>query len=103
MGYDVMHTAPAAQDFDGIIQYTVSRLNNPAAASALLDEYEERLANLRESPRFYGSARIERLARAGYHRFTFGNYIAFYKINDKEKKVFILRIFYQKQRYENML
>ena len=103
MGFDVIHAKPAILDLNGIVHYIAVRLQNPAAASALLDEYEDRLANLRENPRFYGPVRMERLARLGYHRFSFGNYFAFYKVNDEEQKVVVLRIFYQKQDYENML
>ena len=103
MGYDVIQSTPASLDLDGILLYITTQLKNPAAAGALLKEYESRLDNLRESPRFYGPALIEDLARAGYHRFFFGNYVAFYKINDEERKVVIVRIFYQKQDYANQL
>ena len=88
---------------DGILRYISLRLNNKDAARTLLDEYENRLTNLRETPRLYGLTQLERLARRGYRRFVFGNYIAFYSIDDIEKKVYIVRIFHQNQDYEDML
>ena len=103
MSFDVLQTAPAILDLDSIIHYIAVTLKNPKAAIDLLDEYESRLANLRESPRFYGPARVERLASTGFRQFNFGNYVAFYKINDEEHKVYIVRIFYQKQDYINKL
>jgi len=103
MSFKIVHSIPATLDLDGIIHYIAFRLNNPTAASNLLDEYENRLTNLRESPRFYGPAHIESLAHRGFHQFSFGNYIAFYTINDEEQKVNIIRIFYKKQNYEKTL
>ena len=103
MGFKIIHSAPAALDFDDIIFYITHQLKNPTAASALRDEYHEKLAILRESPRLYGLVPNEELARAGYHRFFFGNYVAFYHINDEEKKVHIVRIFYQRRDYGNLL
>ena len=103
MVYKIIHSTPAALDFDDIIFYIAQQLKNPTAASALRDEYNEKVAILRESPRLFGLAPAEDLARSGYQRFTFGNYIAFYLINDEEKKVHIVRIFYQRRDYENLL
>jgi len=39
----------------------------------------------------------------GYRQFSFGNFIAFYTVSDGEKKVNIIRIFYKKQDYANIL
>ena len=103
MGYKILHSVPAELDFDSIIHYITVSLNNPAAARNLRDEYYEKLAMLKESPCLYSAAPIEELARSGYHRFSFGNYIAFYQINDEEQKVNIIRIFYKRQDYINML
>jgi len=99
MSFDVIQSAPAVLDLDNIIHYIAIRLSNPKAARDLLDEYEDRLANLRDSPRLYGPARAERLAGMGFRQFNFGNHVAFYKIVDDEQKVYIVRVFYQKQDY----
>jgi len=103
MSFKVLQTTPATLDLDSIIHHIAIRLKNPKAANDLLDEYEKRLANLQESPRFYGPARIQRLAGTGFYQFNFGNYTAFYKIDDEEHKVYIVRIFYQKQDYAEKL
>ena len=103
MAYEIVHTRSAGLDFDGIIHYITFRLNNPMAAYNLRDEYQSRLATLRESPRFYRPAYIEKFSRKGYHQFTFGNSTAFYNIDDEAKTVYIVRIFYKKQDYESIL
>ena len=103
MTFDIAHSAAAALDLDNMVHYIAFQLNNSTTASNLLDEYEYRLSNLKDSPRFYGPARNERLARMGYHTFSFGNYIAFYKIDEKKNNVNIIRVFNKKQDYLNYL
>ena len=44
------------------------------------------------------------LQSEGYHRFLFKkNYIALYLIDDNEKEVYIMRIFYAKRDYSNLI
>ena len=102
MNYKIIHSVPADLDLDGIIHYIIFRLKNSTAARDLLEEYEKKLAGLRQNPRLYGLSQIERLARLGYRRFAFGNYIAFYTIDEENRQVYIVRIFYQKQDYEKV-
>ena len=103
MSYKVKLSIPAETDLDGIVRYIVFKLKNPQAARDLLDEYDPKLANIASNPRLYGLSRIERLARMGYRRFDFGNYVAFYTIDEPNRTVFIVRIFYQRQDYANIL
>ncbi|MDR1816178.1 MAG: type II toxin-antitoxin system RelE/ParE family toxin [Clostridiales Family XIII bacterium] len=100
MTYKVTQSVPADLDLDGIVFYIVGQLKNPKAAKELLGEYEERLKNLRTSPKLYRLSRFERLARMGYRVFPFGNYLGFYTIDEAEKEVFIVRLFHQRQDYE---
>ena len=103
MGFEIIQSTTAISDLENILVYISIQLKNPTAASRLLDEYEDRMATLRQSPRFYRPANIERLARRGYHQFKFGSYIAFYLIDEKGQKVSIARIFYKKRDYANIL
>ena len=103
MAFEIIQSIKAESDLDNILVYITFQLNNPTAASNLLDKYESRLTNLRKSPHFYRLSNIERLSHSGYHQFTFGNCIAFYIINDEAKTVSIVRIFYKKQDYESIL
>ena len=93
MTYKIRQSIPAENDLDGIIHYIALKLKKPEAADGLLNEYQKKLLNLKDNPRIYGLSRIERFARMGYHRFDFGNYIAFYTIDDRDKIVYIVRIF----------
>ena len=103
MVYEVNRSDSAELDLDGILHYITYTLANPKAAGDLLKLYEEKLKNLRENPRIYPLSRIQRLARMGYRRFVFGNYVAFFKIDDEGHRVNIVRIFYQRQDYAEIL
>ena len=103
MIYRVERTIPSENDLDGILNYILFKLMNRKAAADLLAQYEEKLLILRETPYLYGLSHNECLAQKGYHQFDFGNYIAFYTIDDISRVVYIVRIFYKKQDYENLL
>ena len=99
MHYSVKQSLEALFDLDGIINYISGRLNNKKAATDLADQYYEKLSNLRVSPGIYPLSANEELARRGYRHFSFGNYIAYYTIDDRNKVVYITRIFYKRQNY----
>ena len=103
MGYEVKQTIPAEHDLYGIVNYIVYKLKNTKAAASLLDEYKSKLTSLKANPRLYGLSQSDRLARMGYRRFVFGNYIAFYTIDELNKTIFIVRVFYQRQDYAGIL
>ena len=103
MTYKVILSTPSLLDLDGIIQYISTTLKNPKAANSLLKDFEEILDNMGKSPRLYPVPRLKRLASRGYRRFTFGNYIAFFMIDEKKQQIYIVRILYQKQDYGNLL
>ena len=103
MDYNVKRAASAEADLEGIYSYITFRLNNPKAAADLANQYEKRIITLQESPRLYGLSQNPELARRGYRYFTFGNYIAYYTIDEANHIVNIARIFYQKQNYGETL
>ena len=103
MDYRIETSAPALNDLYGVTHYIAFILNNPKAADDLLETYSEKLNALCKSPRIYPLSRIKKLAAKGYRRFDFGNYLAFYKIDEENRIVYIVRIFYQKQDYRNFL
>ena len=103
MLYTIIRAPSATLDLDNILLYITEQLKNPTAAASLLVEYEKKQSILCESPRFYALSKNERLGRKNYRCFIFGNYIAYYNIDDTNQTVNILRIFYQKQNYGETL
>ena len=103
MDYKVEHSAAASRDLDGITHYITYTLKNPAAADNLLKDYAAKLDNMRKNPRIYPLPHIKRFADKGYRKIGFGNYIAFFTVDEAKYKVYIIRILYQKQDYMNFL
>jgi len=103
MDFKIYFTAPALNDMDGIVHYIAFVLKNPKAGDDLFKTFIEKLDTLRKSPRIYPLSRIKKLAGKGYRRFVIGNYIALYKVDEENRSVYIMRVFYQKQDYKNYL
>ena len=104
MAYNVRIMDKAEQDFSEIVTYFADKLCNPKAAESLLEEFLEEKMNRADNPYMYPLSNDLVLQSEGYHRFLFKkNYIALYLINDDEKEVSIMRIFYAKRDYANLI
>ncbi|WP_449189891.1 type II toxin-antitoxin system RelE/ParE family toxin [Treponema lecithinolyticum] len=84
--------------------YISETLYNPQAASNLLEEFLEATINVAHNPYIYPLSNNLILQAEGYHRFLVKkNYIALYLIDDDKKEVSIMRIFYEKRDYGNLI
>ena len=104
MAYRVSVTQAAEHDLDEIVSYFVKKLCNVHAAESLLEEFLKEKDNISENPYMYPFSNNLRLQSENYHRFLFkNNYIALYLIDDSKKEVVIMRIFYAKRDYSNLI
>ena len=104
MAYNVRIMEKAEQDLSEIITYIADKLCNPKATDSLLEEFLEEQENIAENPYMFPLSNDLVLQSEGYHRFLFmKNYIALYLIDDEEKIVSIMRIFYAKIDYANLI
>ena len=104
MAYNVRIMEKAEEDLSEIVTYLSDMLCNPKAADSLLEEFLEVKTNLEDNPYMYPLSNDLVLQIEGYHRFLFKkNYIALYLINDDKKEVSIMRIFYAKRDYNNLI
>ena len=104
MAYNVRIMDRAEQDLSEIVTYFTDKLCNPKVAESLLEEFLEEKMNIADNPYMYPLSNDLVLQSKGYHRFLFKkNYIALYLINDDEKEVSIMRIFYAKRDYANLI
>ena len=79
-------------------------LANPKAADSLLEDFLAEAKNISENPYMYPLSNDPHLQAEGYHRFLFKrNYVALYLIDDESGIVSIMRIFYAKRDYGNLL
>ena len=104
MAYNVRIMDRAEQDLSEIVTYFTDKLCNPKDAESLLEEFLEEKMNIAANPYMYPLSNDLLLQSEGYHSFLFKkNYIALYLINDDEKEVSIMRIFYAKRDYANLI
>ena len=94
----------AEDDLSEIVTYISDTLCNPKAATSLLDEFRKERDNIADNPYMYPLSNNPILQEEGYHRFIFKkNFISLYLINDDELIVSIMRIFYAKRDYANLI
>ena len=79
------------------------RLQNPQAASELADEISKCYTNLASIPNIYEMCNDARNRAKGYRRLVVKNYIVVYRVDEEEIVIYILRIFYGKRNYIEML
>ena len=103
MVYKVVETQSAIKDLSEIISHIVVHLQNPQAASELADEISKCYANLAHIPKMYEMCNDARNRGKGYRRLVVKNYIVVYRVDEEEMVVYILRIFYGKRNYIEML
>ena len=104
MAYNVRIMEKAEHDLSEIVTYFTDKLYNLKAAESLLEEFLKEKMNIADNPYMYPLSNNLVLQSKGYHRFLFKkNYIALYLIDDDEKEVSIMRIFYAKREYANLI
>ena len=104
MAYNVRIMKKAEEDLSEIVTYISDTLCNPQAAQSLLSEFLEKKENIADNPYMYPLSNDLHLQSENYHRFLFKkNYVALYLIDDNEKIVSIMRIFYAKSDYVNLI
>ena len=104
MAYNVRIMEKAEEDLSEIVDYIYDTLKNQKTADNLLDDFLDEKENIAENPYMYPLSNNPVLQKEGYHRFLFyKNFIALYLIDDVEKIVSIMRIFYAKRDYSNLI
>ncbi len=97
--YSLRYLRTAEQDLVEIFDY-IAR-DNPAAAAALLEEFDQAIARLATHPFLGSMPKDERLQRLGYRILIISKYLVFYVI--KGKIVQIRRILHGSRQYQFLL
>ena len=103
MSYLVIITEPAELDIIGIDKYISQDLHSPQAADNLLDEFDKHILSLEEMPKRHALVDDERLARLGIRKIPVNNYLVFYRVDENETKVLIVRVLYGMRDWANIL
>lgn len=103
MRYSVRITESAEKDLNSAIDYIEFNLLNPQAADNLLDSVEEAFKRLSDMPQMHALADDPILNAWGIRFVTINNYMAFYRIDEKTKVVYIVRFLYGKRNWMDIL
>ncbi len=101
--YQLKVTPIAEADLEAIYLYISKHLVAPKAVNELMNEIENAIMRLTAFPYSGSPVKDDILRSRGYRRLIVKNYIVFYMMNEAEKQVVVMRVFYSGQKYENIL
>ena len=101
--YQVDFLPIARQDMMEIAKYIGHELCNPPAAEKLADEMIEAAERLAEFPYSNAVHHAVKPLKQEYRKLIVQNYIMFYQIDEKEKRVTIARVIYARRDHEKLL
>lgn len=90
--YEVMLYPRAFRDIDDIYAYIAIERLSPENAKAQTDRIWKALSTLEAFPESHQDRLIGRYAGKGYKQLIIDNYIAIFKIDYKNKKVYVITI-----------
>ena len=93
----------ARQDMTDIVRYISHELFNPTAAETLADEMIDAAERLTDFPYINAIYQSIKPLKKEYRKLIVKNYIMFYWIDEKEKRVTIARAIYARHDYEKLL
>lgn len=101
--YSYVLTEIAETDVEEILDYIAYELSNPQAASDFADALDEKLEEIRLTPKAGRPVHNPYLKRDDVRRVLVKNYIAYYLIDRKAEKIVVLRIVYNGRDQDKLL
>lgn len=100
--YDYRFTEKAEADLTEILRYITADLSNPLAAQELGRRIFDSIDNIRNFPQSGLIIENSFLTDKTVRRLVVDNYILYYKPNDSEKIIYIVRIVYGKRNLDEI-
>lgn len=101
--YKIFVSESYHRDLRNIIYYIIHNFDAPYTAANLLDEIEQTSASLAAMPLRFALVDDPYLRAKGYRKCSVKNYLIFYQVDERQKKVLIHRILHAKQNWLTML
>ena len=101
--YNITITDSADRELSEILDYLSVRLQNPAAATAFVEEVLSVYEALKHMPNMYELSHNLRLHRMGYRKVVMKNYIMLYRVEESSQTVYVLHFFYGARQYEKLV
>lgn len=93
--YEVLLYPKAYRDIEEIYAYIALEKLSPENAKGQTDRIWDAIFTLEEYPESHQDRQVGRYAGKGYKQLLIDNYIAIFKIDESEKKVYVITIQYQ--------
>ena len=103
MDYNVVVTRIAEIELDDIVIYISEHLENRQAATDFLREVEVCYVRLTDNPFMYKECEDINLKKEGYRKAVINNYVMIYRVDEINKKVYIMNFFYGRRDYLNLI
>lgn len=87
-------TPLAEADIDGVLSYITEQLSNRAAAARLLSDFDKAINSICEFPMACAGCEYYFISDANCRHAIIGNYVLFYRVNEDEKQIEVLRFIY---------
>ena len=94
MAYELKVAEAAERDLFETFDYISSSLEAPKAASDFFAKIQSCFSQLVDNPYVYALSSDLRLEEEGYRKAVIGNYLLMFTVDEKEKCVFVHRLFY---------
>jgi len=101
--YKLEFSKEAKKDLIDIVNYLKYNLQEPNIAKKLHNKIKNAIYRLCENPKSYPLIDDKHLKELTVRKLIIDNYIVFYKITDINKKIYIVRIMYEKRNSMNLL
>lgn len=101
--YKIELSIKAKEDIKSIVLYIKNNLNEPSIASKYAITIKEEIKTLEYSPKKFAITDEDSIKDLNIRKLNIKNYIAFYRVNEKEKVVNIERILYGASDWINKL
>jgi len=98
---DISNTA--TQDIRGIFQYITNDLQEPITANKTVDTVIDAIFTLESMPERIGFVRDSRLAKMEIRGLQVKSYTVFFRINETQGTVDVIRVLYSRRDWKNVL
>ena len=99
MEYRVKLTECFLEEIENICEYISNKLKNIDASNRLREKVMYNVLLLENSPKMFGKIEKLDITKRQYRRIVVDNYVVLYTIDEEEKVVYIVHIYYVGQNY----
>jgi len=103
MTYEIKQSSQAENDLANILEYIIFSLGNKKASDDFFNKLNKKILMLSESPLMYKTVKGEYIEFSDLRKMPVDNYLVIYHVDEKNKRIKLLRLFYQSQDYLGLI